>query len=230
MTRAFSRLVRMITSSPIASVAALRVTSLGKAAALLTLAVTLAGCAAGPSPNPAGRAEDDKSRSGSHENVEVDADVRAEFDTAMKYLKAGEYDKGTDLLNEVTQRSPGHAAPYINLAVAYEKMGNLSAAEESLKKALEISPDHPVANAEYGLIYRKTGRFAQARKSYERALQQYPGFLTARKNLGILCDIYLRDLECALAQYRIYGAAVPDDKTVQIWIADLEKRLGKQEH
>lgn len=199
-------------------------------AAALLIGLFLAGCAAGPPPNPDGRAENDRGNSGSHENVEVDAEARADFDAAMKYLKAGEYEKGTELLNAVTQRSPGQAAPYINLAIAYEKSGNLQAAEENLKKALAIDPDHPVANTEYGLIYRKTGRFAEARKSYERALARYPGFLPARKNLGILCDIYLRDLECALAQYRIYGAAVPDDKTVQIWIADLEKRIGKQEH
>lgn len=202
----------------------------GKPAAALLIALLLAGCAAGPSPNPAGRPADDRNSSGSHENVEVDAEARSDFDAAMKHLKAGEYEKGTDLLNAVTQRSPGQAAPYINLAIAYEKTGNLAAAEENIKKALDIDPDHPVANTEYGLIYRKTGRFAEARKSYERALARYPGYLPARKNLGILCDIYLRDLECALKQYRIYGAAVPDDKTVQIWIADLEKRLGKQEH
>jgi tetratricopeptide (TPR) repeat protein len=202
----------------------------GALAAGLSIGLLLAGCAANPSAIPASRSVQDKSNPGSQENAEIDAPVRADFDAAMKYLKAGEYEKGTALLNAVTQRAPGHATPYINLAIAYEKIGNLSAAEENLKKALDINPDHPVANTEYGLIYRKTGRFAAARKSYERALARYPGFLPARKNLGILCDIYLRDLECALTQYRIYGAAVPDDKTVQIWIADLEKRLGKQEH
>lgn len=198
-------------------------------ALLLAFASTLAGCAAGPSPNPAGRAKDDNDISSSHEQVEVDADVRADFETAMNYLKAGEYKKGTDLLTQVAQRSPGHTAPYVNLAIAYQKMGNLSAAEENVKKALAINPDHPVANTEYGLIYRKTGRFAQARESYERALKHYPDFLPARKNLGILCDMYLHDFECALTQYRIYGAAVPDDHKVQIWIADLQQRLGKKE-
>lgn len=194
------------------------------------IVLVLVGCAAGPSPKPVGRAEDDNGRASSHENIEVDADTRADFDAAMKYLKAGEYQKGIELLNKVTQRSPGYAAPYINLAIAYQKMDNLAAAEKNIKKALAIAPDHPVANMEYGLICRKTGRFAEARKHYEHALARYPGFLPARKNLGILCDMYLRDLECALKQYRIYGAAVPDDKTVQIWIADLEKRIGKQQH
>lgn len=201
-------------------------------AAALLLGLILTGCAAGPSLPEAGRAKDDKAASSDDEKVnvatDVDPDVRADFETAMQYLRAGEYEKGTELLKQVTQRSPRHSAPHINLAIAYQKMGNLAAAEEHIKKALEIEPEHPVANTEYGLIFRKTGRFAEARQTYERTLNLYPDFLPARKNLGILCDMYMKDLECALTHYRVYSAATPDDKTVKIWIADLEQRLAKQ--
>lgn len=194
---------------------------------ILGFALTLAGCAAGPSANQAGRAEDDKSASTVHEKVDVGADVRSDFETAMNHLREGEYAKGTKLLARVTERAPGHAVPYINLAIAYQRMGKLADAEESIRKALTIDPAHPVANTEYGLICRKTGKFTEARKAYERALARRPDFLPARKNLGVLCDMYLRDLECALTHYRLYSTSVPEDKTMQIWIADLEKRLGR---
>lgn len=111
--------------------------------------------------------------------------------------------------------------------MAQHKVGDLKAAEDNLKKALEIDPDHPVANNEYALICRKGGRFGESRQHYERALRKHPGFLPARKNLGILCDLYLQDLECALTQYQAYSDAVPDDNTVRIWIADVQKRLGR---
>jgi len=203
---------------------------LGNVTALLVLVLILAGCAGGSPTVPANQVKDDKGGFAIQEDVEADADVTADFEKAMKHLKAGEYEKGADLLQKVVQRSPGHTAPYINLAMAFEKMGKLPAAEESIKKALEIDPGHPVANTEYGLLCRKTGRFAEARQVYERTLKQYPDFLPARKNLGILCDIYLRDLDCALTQYQIYSTAMPDDKTVRIWIADLEQRRTKQAH
>jgi Tfp pilus assembly protein PilF len=211
----------------------LRHTRLYDVAVLLTLVLTLVGCAVSPQKSPASRAEDDKRKVTAPEkgvtvprkNVELDADAIADFDAAMKHLNAGEYEKGTDLLKKVTQRAPEHTVSYINLAMAYQKMDKLEAAEESIKKALELEPEHPVANTEYGVILRKAGKFTEAREVYERTLTRYPAFLPARKNLGILCDIYLRDLECALTHYRLYSVAVPDNEEVKIWIADLERRV-----
>ena len=212
-------------------------TSLCKVTVFLLLVLTLAGCASSPRTTPVDRAEDGKpiaspAQDGKREtrtpeNIQVDSDVIAEFNTAMKYLKANDYEKGANLLKQLTQRAPSYSAPYINLAMAYEKMGKLEEAEKSIKKALELEPGHPIANTEYALLCRKAGRFAEAREVYEQTLKRYPTFLPARKNLGILCDIYLRDLQCALTQYRAYSAAMPNDETVRIWIADLEKRQAQ---
>jgi Tfp pilus assembly protein PilF len=160
-----------------------------------------------------------------NETSDVALEVRGEFDRAMSHLNAGNYSEGAKLLHAVMQRSPRHVASHINLAIAYQRLNNLAAAEESIKKALELHPEHPVANTEYGLIFRKTGRFAEARQAYERTLRRHPTFLPARKNLGILCDVYVRDLDCALDHYRIYSSAAPHDDAVRIWIADLERRL-----
>src|SRR4030065_709361 len=88
---------------------------------------------------------------------------------------------------------PVRRPPYINLAIAQHNTGKLDAAEENLKKALAIDPDHPVANNEYAIVQRRTGRFAEARKTYERILAKPPAFIPARKNLAILCDLYMKD-------------------------------------
>ena len=93
--------------------------------------------------------------------------------------------------------------------------------------ALESNPDQPVAHNELGIVYRKTGRFDHARKSYEAALEIYPGFHYARRNLAILCDLYLADLNCALANYEAYMTTVSSDDEASMWISDIRNRLGK---
>jgi tetratricopeptide (TPR) repeat protein len=159
--------------------------------------------------------------------VVISAETRADFDAAMSFINAEENDKGIELLNKVIKESPGNAIPYINLAMAYKKLGKLKLAEDNLKLALNVEPENPVAQQEYALLYRKTGRFVEARKLYESILEKHPNFNMAHKNLGILCDLYMKDYECALKQYVIYSDAMKDDKTVKIWIADLQKRIGK---
>ena len=97
---------------------------------------------------------------------------------------------------------------------------------KKVKKALELVPGHPVASNECGLLYRKKGRFDEARAMYEQALAAYPNYYPAHRNLGILCDLYLNDLESAMAHYQVYSQAMPKDNKVKLWIADLQARMG----
>jgi tetratricopeptide (TPR) repeat protein len=153
--------------------------------------------------------------------------LRSDFDAAMSHISAEEYDDGITLLTKVANAVPNAPVPNIDLALAYKKMGKMKEAEESLQRALDSDADNPVANNEMALLYRKTGRFAQARQLYEKILDKYPEFRMVHKNLGILCDLYMKDYACALKHYEYYSSVVQDDKTVKIWIADLQKRSGK---
>ena len=158
--------------------------------------------------------------------VSVDSDVQALFERAVQALGRDEYDTAISLLHTVIEREQRLTAPYINLAMAYVKQGDNTRAEENLMKALDIDLANPVANNELGMLYRKQGKFADARKAYTNALTENPDYLPVIKNLGILCDLYMRDFQCALEQYESYQDQVPDDKTMQIWIADLKRRIG----
>lgn len=192
-----------------------------------TLALAVAACTTGLPKDKVRPEGAVTAGAGVEENAKIDSEVRTDFDTALELLKSEKYDRGMELLTRVIQRAPGSTAPYINLAIAQQNTGKLDAAEENLKKALAIDPDHPVANNEYGILYRRTGRFSEARKTYERLLGKYPAFIPARKNLAILCDLYMNDFDCALKNYQMVGDASPGDKAVQTWITDVKTRSGR---
>lgn len=166
------------------------------------------------------------SRAANH-GASVSSEAKADFEAAMQFVNTEEYEKAIELLNKVVKAEPQNAVASINLALVYKKQGALKQAEDSLKAALAAEPENPVANNEYALLYRKTGRFAEARALYEKTLEKYPHFTMVHKNLGILCDLYLKDYECALKHYTIYSSVEQDDKSAKIWIADLQKRTGK---
>jgi tetratricopeptide (TPR) repeat protein len=160
--------------------------------------------------------------------IDIDSDVERDFKNAIVLMQQDNNAQAVTVLKSVIEREKRLPAPFVNIAIAYNKLGNTKAAEDNLIKALKLDIGHPVANNELGLLYRKTGRFNAARTAYQNAIKQHPDYLAAKRNLGVLCDIYIHDFECALEQFEDYLDLKPDDKTVATWVADVKRRLGKQ--
>jgi Tfp pilus assembly protein PilF len=181
----------------------------------MCLLAALSGCVTQPGKPAAAKMQD----------VVVSSEVQTTFDQALQLLQEGQYDTAITLLNSVIEQEKRLTAPYINLAMAYRHKGDEKLAEENLLKALAIDQAQPVANNELGILYRKQGRFTDAKKVYINALSEYPDYLPVIKNLGILCDIYMQDPQCALEQFEKYQQFAPEDKNVKVWIADLKTRI-----
>jgi tetratricopeptide (TPR) repeat protein len=207
---------------------------------LLLMLSVVAGCATGHKSGPAPEDMPAVSESGSavthfggerkgfhiSERADMAAKWRASFEQAVAMLEMEGYAEAIALLEPVILSSPSVTAPYIDMAIACRHAGKTEQAEKYLKISLDLVPGHPVASNEYGLLLRRAGRFAEARAVYEKSLADFPEYLPLRRNLGILCDLYLGDQACAMEQYRIYKDGRPEDEQVKMWIADLSLRMG----
>ena len=160
------------------------------------------------------------------EEARVSGDARLGYEEALALLERGELQRGIAILERLTADAPGLVAPRIDLGIALHRAGDLEAAEKLLDEALLLSPDHPIVHNELGILYRKTGRFDAARASYQRALDVFPGYHYARRNLAVLCDLYLGDLDCARDNYEAYMSTVLEDPQAEMWLADVRLRQG----
>jgi len=208
----------------------LLIVSVRRAAFLVVSALLVSGCATTDSKDARARIEIQEEVGFTiTEEARISGDARTDYAAALGYLEQGRYEEGVALLETVVEEAPQLSAPRIDLGIAHHRAGNLEAAESNLRLALESNPDHPIAHNELGIVYRKAGRITAARKSYEAALAIYPGYHYARRNLAVLCDLYLADLSCALENYEAYMATVPGDDEASMWIADIRARLGQPE-
>jgi len=194
--------------------------------ALVMVLALFSGCAVKNTGPTVDRLKDGRQGFVIQEQPVVDAELRGEFERAVALMNDGNNAAAIELLTKVIERSPGSTAPHINIAEAYVLTGKPELAEQHLRTALGLVPGHPVASNEYGLLLRKAGRFSEAREVYEKAIAAFPDYLPARRNLGILCDLYLNDAPCALKQFEIYSEGMPADGQVKIWIAELRMRPG----
>lgn len=189
--------------------------------------ITLVACASPNAPAPSHLEIAPEGGFAITQDVRVGVTARTAFERGVRELEANQAAAAIEAFLEVTEAAPQVAAAHINLGIAYGKLADWEDARLSLGQAVSLSPRHPVAHNELGIALRHLGRFEEARDHYESALDVAPEFHPARRNLAILCDLFLEDTACALNHYERYAASVPSDPNIKIWVTDLQRRSGR---
>ncbi len=158
-------------------------------------------------------------------NFKISAKTAAAYNAALEQMRSRNYEDAISAMLKVAQMDERVSGPWVNIGVAHKELGNAEKAKKALTKALEINPKNPYALNELAILSRIDGKFEQAEKLYMKALSTYPDYENAHLNLAILCDVYLRKIDCALDHYQEYlNISGSQDKQVLAWMSQLKKQ------
>lgn len=200
----------------------------GRWAVLCPLIVILInGCAAPEKQKPEPAATDKSAASlPVVADVKIPPNARQQYDEAIAAMRSGNIPQAKNILSNLTKSFPEIAGPYVNLGIIHFRADEIDQAEEAFNQALKVNPQSAVSLNHLGIIYRGRGKFDEARANYEKALTLDPNYAYAHLNYGILLDLYLGELDKALDHYQTFQKLAPqEDKEVEKWIVDLERRM-----
>ncbi len=153
---------------------------------------------------------------------------REALEPVLALMQAAEWQSARELLQEAILAHPGLAEAYANMGMIELQLGEPGKAEQAWLKALELRPGWAAVNNRLGILYRQQGRFEEALAAYQQALAAEPDYANGQRNIAILYELYLGDGEKALQHYRRYRELLGGEgQEVEMWIADLQRRVGE---
>lgn len=147
------------------------------------------------------------------------------YEQGAAYLEQGQVQKAMAVFEKLAASHPEQSVIYNALGVVYRRQGMLDKAVEAYKKAISLQDRYVEAHYNLGIAYRENGQFQSAETEYNRAITLDPTFAPAHYNLGVLYDLYLNRPAEALRHYGEYKGLTGGSEALEVWIADLERRL-----
>ena len=190
----------------------------------------LSGCTSTTAPSPEVTAEPEP-RVAEQPIAPVipDVDKASLFKEALRYQKQKQWPVATELWRQQVAEAPAQTSAWHNLAICLRQQKQWLESEQAIAKALLLAPESSKALNEQAYIFRKQGKFAAAEASYIKAIATGSAEADIYVNLGILYDLYLRQPQDAIAQYKAYIGFQPNDAKVQQWLRVLISRYGEGE-
>ncbi len=116
----------------------------------------------------------------------------------------------------------------LQAALTAIESGDSDVAAEHFLQMMEQGAQSPESLNHYAIFLREQWRIDEAEQVYRQALKYSPGDAMTHWNLAILYELYKGDNAQALAHFNRYKElAAEPDKRVNIWIADLNRRVSQ---
>jgi tetratricopeptide (TPR) repeat protein len=153
-------------------------------------------------------------------------DPQQRFQAALKLMKDRQLQQAKDAFASLAQDFPQYSGPLNDLGVLQAQGRQRDQAIASFAKAIAANGNNAFAYGWLGILYRENGNYAQAEQAYRKAIELKPEDAAAHLNLAILYEVYLKQPDPALAQYREYQRiAGQGNLMVGVWIKQLESKL-----
>jgi tetratricopeptide (TPR) repeat protein len=100
-----------------------------------------------------------------------DYEVQYVVNEGALYMKAGDYEKATELYAQAIQMDPANPSPYYFLGKAYATRGLIDESKEVMEKAIALNLSYrPFAHVTLGVALANAGRFEEAAVQFQKAL------------------------------------------------------------
>jgi tetratricopeptide (TPR) repeat protein len=128
---------------------------------------------------------------------------------AIALRKAGRLDEAQQRYQEVIQREPRWAAPWLELGALFEERRELAEALQRYQHGLQLDPRHSAGHASLGRVLLQMGRFEESRAAFERAKALGPDSAALDALLATSAQLLGRDAD-AIREYREALARDPE--------------------
>ena len=147
------------------------------------------------------------------------------YNAALKLMRSKNYTTAIIEMKKVAGMDDRISGPWVNIGLAHKELGQKDKAKASFEIALSINPKNSYALNHLAIMYREEGDFNKAEGLYKKALSARPDYQNAHLNLAILCELYLRKIDCAIEHYQEFlSLSGGQDKSVTAWVAQLKKQ------
>ena len=113
-----------------------------------------------------------------------------DYDTGVKAVKSGDYQRALSLLHQVVQAEPRNADAWNYIGFSERNLGHFDQSMAAYQKALAISPNHRGANEYAGELYLKLGDQEKARQHLAKLQSVCPTGCSEYDDLKKAVEVY----------------------------------------